>query len=136
VSRSAFATIHLGALRHNLERVRALAPHSRVMAVVKADGYGHGLERVARTLSGADAYGVAAIADGLAQGLAVAFRRPAVDHHHAGVGNDKRRVDDIAAVVRGKIVGASLQHPGVRRDLPGLQVIVQLGVGQRRAAQG
>jgi alanine racemase len=64
VSRSAFATIHLGALRHNLERVRALAPHSRVMAVVKADGYGHGLERVARTLSGADAYGVAAIADG------------------------------------------------------------------------
>jgi alanine racemase len=64
VSRSAFATIHLDALRHNLGRIRALAPHSRVMAVVKADGYGHGLERVARALSGADAFGVAAIADG------------------------------------------------------------------------
>lgn len=64
MSRSAFATIHLGALRHNLARVRALAPHSRVMAVIKADGYGHGLERVARALSAADAYGVAAIADG------------------------------------------------------------------------
>ena len=64
MSRSALATIHLGALRHNLARIRVLAPRSRVMAVVKADGYGHGLERVARALSGADAYGVAAIADG------------------------------------------------------------------------
>lgn len=64
MSRSAFATIHLGALQHNLARVRALAPHSRVMAVIKADGYGHGLERVARALVGADAFGVAAIADG------------------------------------------------------------------------
>lgn len=64
MSRSAFATIHLGALRHNLARVRELAPHSRVMAVIKADGYGHGLERVARALSGADAFGVAAISDG------------------------------------------------------------------------
>lgn len=33
------------------------------MAVVKADGYGHGLERVARALEGADAFGVAALAD-------------------------------------------------------------------------
>ncbi len=33
------------------------------MAVVKADGYGHGLERVARALAGADAFGVAALAD-------------------------------------------------------------------------
>lgn len=39
------------------------APSSRVMAVVKADGYGHGLERVARALAGADAFGVAALAD-------------------------------------------------------------------------
>jgi alanine racemase len=64
VSRSAFATIHLGALKHNLARVRELAPNSKVMAVIKADGYGHGLERVARALSGADAFGVAAISDG------------------------------------------------------------------------
>ncbi len=41
-----------------------MAPGSRVMAVVKADGYGHGLERVARTLGDADAFGVASIADG------------------------------------------------------------------------
>jgi alanine racemase len=61
--RATAATIHLDALRHNLKRVRALAPHSKVMAVVKADGYGHGLERVAQALVAADAFGVATLAD-------------------------------------------------------------------------
>src|SRR5580765_5325453 len=64
MSRATTATIHISALRENLRRVRELAPGARVMAVVKADGYGHGLERVARALEGADAFGVAAIADG------------------------------------------------------------------------
>lgn len=63
MSRPTCATIDLDALRRNLLRVRELAPHSRVMAVVKADGYGHGLERVAQALEGADAFGVAAISD-------------------------------------------------------------------------
>lgn len=63
MSRATTATIHIDALRYNLARVRQLAPHSRVMAVVKADGYGHGLERVARALAGADAFGVAALSD-------------------------------------------------------------------------
>jgi alanine racemase len=63
MSRPTSATIHIDALRHNLSQVRVRAPNSRVMAVVKADGYGHGLERVARALSGADAFGVAAISD-------------------------------------------------------------------------
>ncbi|MBX3701792.1 MAG: alanine racemase [Dokdonella sp.] len=62
--RSASATIHLAALRGNLARVRELAAGAKVMAVVKADGYGHGLERVARALAAADAFGVASIADG------------------------------------------------------------------------
>jgi alanine racemase len=66
MSRTTVATIHLGALRHNLARVRSLATGARVMAVVKADAYGHGLERVARALdSDAEAFAVAAIADGL-----------------------------------------------------------------------
>jgi alanine racemase len=64
VSRAATATIHLAALAANLARVRALAPRSKVMAVVKADGYGHGLERVARALADADAFGVASLQDG------------------------------------------------------------------------
>jgi alanine racemase len=63
MARPTTATIHTDALRHNLGQVRARAPNSRVMAVVKADGYGHGLERVSRALSGADAFGVAALSD-------------------------------------------------------------------------
>jgi len=65
MSRTALATIHLGALRRNLARVRDRARAAKVMAVVKADGYGHGLERVARACADADALGVAALGDGL-----------------------------------------------------------------------
>jgi alanine racemase len=66
MSRTTVATIHLGALRHNLARLQALAAPARVMAVVKADAYGHGLERVARALDGeAEAFAVAALGDGL-----------------------------------------------------------------------
>ena len=66
MSRTTVATIHLGALRHNLARLKQLAAPARVMAVVKADAYGHGLERVARALDGeAEAFAVAALGDGL-----------------------------------------------------------------------
>jgi len=49
------------AVRANLQQVRLHAPGRRVMAIVKADGYGHGLVRVARALEEADAFGVASI---------------------------------------------------------------------------
>ena len=39
------ATIHNAALHHNLERVRQSAADARVWAVVKANAYGHGIER-------------------------------------------------------------------------------------------
>jgi alanine racemase len=63
MSRPVTATIHADAMRHNLATIRAHAPSSRVMAMVKADGYGHGLETAASALRGADAFGVAAIDD-------------------------------------------------------------------------
>jgi alanine racemase len=66
MSRTTTATIHLGALRHNLARIKAMAAPARVMAVVKADAYGHGLERVARALDAdAECFAVAALGDGL-----------------------------------------------------------------------
>lgn len=56
------AVIDLPALRHNLRRAREAAPGSRVLAAIKADGYGHGLVRAARALQGgADALGVACL---------------------------------------------------------------------------
>jgi alanine racemase len=47
------------ALMHNLQRVRACAPRSQVLAMVKADAYGHGLAFALNALQGADALGVA-----------------------------------------------------------------------------
>lgn len=50
------ATIHQDALRHNLARVRRSAPDAKVWAVVKANAYGHGIERVYEALRGADGF--------------------------------------------------------------------------------
>lgn len=52
------ATIDTAALAHNLGVVRAHAGGARVLAVVKANAYGHGLERAARALAGADGLGL------------------------------------------------------------------------------
>ncbi len=54
--RPILATIHTDALRHNLARTRAAAPDARAWAVVKADAYGHGIERVFEGLRGADGF--------------------------------------------------------------------------------
>ena len=50
------ARIHVDALRHNLARCRAMAPDARLWAVVKANAYGHGIERVYEGLRGADGF--------------------------------------------------------------------------------
>ena len=52
------------ALRHNFARVRSFASLASVMAVVKANAYGHGLVWAAKTLREANAFGVASIEDG------------------------------------------------------------------------
>lgn len=59
------ATIDTDALRHNLNVIRQWAPRSRVMAVIKANAYGHGLVAVARALESADAFAVARVDEGL-----------------------------------------------------------------------
>ncbi len=50
------ALIHTGALAHNLVRARRAAPDARVWAVVKANAYGHGIERAYAGLRGADGF--------------------------------------------------------------------------------
>jgi alanine racemase len=66
--RWAWAEIDLGAVRHNVSTLRSLLnPGTRLMAVVKADGYGHGGLEVARAAveAGADRLGVATVDEGL-----------------------------------------------------------------------
>ncbi|RLQ21634.1 alanine racemase [Seongchinamella sediminis] len=62
MARANQARLNLQALRHNLAHARRLAPAAKVMAVVKANGYGHGAVTVAQALAPqADALAVATI---------------------------------------------------------------------------
>lgn len=65
--RSAYVTLDLSAVSHNLARVRAVAPGARIMAVVKANAYGHGLCRIAACLPDVDGFAVARLDEGLAR---------------------------------------------------------------------
>lgn len=65
MSRPAQITINLAALRHNLHQVRQMAPGVSVIAMVKSNAYGHGLDRVALALPDVEAFGVASIEEGL-----------------------------------------------------------------------
>jgi alanine racemase len=61
MTRPASVVIDLAAARANLERVRELTPRQKIMAIIKANAYGHGLVRMARALRAADAFGVACL---------------------------------------------------------------------------
>ncbi len=84
------AVINLAALRHNLDVVRALAPHSGIVAVIKANAYGHGLLPIAQAL--APKVGVLALARieeamalrqrGITQRLLVLSSRPDLEQLH------------------------------------------------------
>jgi alanine racemase len=61
MTRPVRAHINLQALQHNFSRVRQSAPDSKIMAIIKANAYGHGLVRVAQALPDADAFGVSCL---------------------------------------------------------------------------
>ena len=61
--RPILATVHPEALRHNLNQARERAPDARVWAVVKANAYGHGIERVFEALRSADGFALLDLAE-------------------------------------------------------------------------
>lgn len=65
--RPTWVEVDLEAIRQNVTALRSRAPHSRFMAVVKADGYGHGAVQVARAAmeAGAAWLGVATVEEGV-----------------------------------------------------------------------
>lgn len=62
--RAARVHINLSALRHNFAVARQAANKTRLMAVIKADAYGHGMLEVARALVDADGFAVASVGEG------------------------------------------------------------------------
>ena len=65
-TRSAHAILNLAAVGRNAHRISGWVPGAKLMAVIKANAYGHGLLRIARSLPAIDAFAVARTAEGLA----------------------------------------------------------------------
>ena len=63
MSRPIKAVIHQPALRNNLAVARGMMPDSQVFAVVKANAYGHGIERVYEAFQQADGFALLDIAE-------------------------------------------------------------------------
>lgn len=112
MSRPTRAAIDLSALRANLKRIRAVAPDSRIMAVIKANAYGHGIEPAARALVGADAFAVACMDEAM-QVRAAGLGQPivllegvfsalelagAVSHHFEVVVHDSGQLDRVCSL--------------------------------------
>ncbi len=98
------ARIDLAALRHNLARARRAAPGRRLMAVVKADGYGHGAIRVARALERADAFAVARLEE------ALELRAAGIDKRIVVLPGVLERAEVAAAAAAG--IDLVVQHEG------------------------
>lgn len=95
MSRPTYCEIDLAALLHNFKQIRNLAPNSKILAMIKAHAYGHGIERVAQALTEADGFGVACLEEALAlraagiqqrivltEGFFAAEELAAINQHH------------------------------------------------------
>ncbi|WP_216638118.1 alanine racemase [Mycobacterium sp. 1423905.2] len=109
------AVVDLGAIAHNVRVLREHAGSAQVMAVVKADGYGHGATRVAQTAlaAGAAELGVATVdealalrADGVTAPLLAWLHSPGTDFGPALLGDIEiavssvRQLDELLDAVR------------------------------------
>lgn len=66
MTRPTFVHINQTALRYNAQRVRSVAPGKKIIAMVKANAYGHGLNTIAETLhDSVDAFGVACLSEAM-----------------------------------------------------------------------
>lgn len=125
------ATVDLAAIRHNLRRVRSLAPAARVMAAVKGDAYGHGIAQVATAI------------DSQVDGFAVAALEEAVQLRDAGCESPcvllegilhAREIPDVAAcgdvlVLHHDWQLAALEHARIEQVIP---VWIKLDTGMNR----
>jgi alanine racemase len=130
MARPLVAHLNLAALAANLARVRVCAPRAVVMAVVKANAYGHGLERVLPVLADAD-------------GLALVELDAALSLHDAGWQKpilllegffDPRELDEIASRALAVVVhdAAQLRMLEQSRIPAPLEVWVKVNTGMNR----
>ncbi len=94
MSFGARALIRLGALEHNFNVVRAAVPDAKLMAVIKANAYGHGMIAVAKHLPHVDAFAVARVPE-------------AIRLRYAGVAN---RIVLLAGVLNQKELRSAIEY--------------------------
>ena len=63
INRPILASIHTEAFRHNLNRIRELAPESKIWSVIKARAYGHCFEAALKGLASTDGFALLDIQD-------------------------------------------------------------------------
>lgn len=118
----------VGALRHNLARARAFAPGRKVWAVIKADGYGHGMEWAAAALTGyADGFSVSCVDEALALRTAgVAAPVLVLQGAHTAAEWDLCSRHGLQPVLHDEAQLAVLA--GFRGELPGLWIKLDTGM--------
>jgi alanine racemase len=128
--RSAYATVDLSAVEHNLARVRSFVPDARIMAVVKANAYGHGLIRIAQALRDVDGFAVARLDEGIVLREAGIRQRIAVLQGFVG----REELELHARYRLEPIIHSALQIEALERAAPGdpLAVWAKLDTGMHR----
>ncbi len=132
------AIIDLDAIRHNYRYLKAAAGGNRLIAVVKADAYGHGAAEVARALADeADAFAVAAV------GEAVALRHAGVEQKLLVMGGFTS-ADELRTCIAFRLDPVlhhdfHLERLAAETDLDDLEVWLKIDTGMGRlgfAAEG
>ncbi len=130
LNRHAWATIDLNAIRHNYGLLKQISGNKRLIAVVKADAYGHGAVEVAQALPKADAFAVAAV------GEAIALRQSGIKQKILVLGGFIR-ADELQTCIDHQLDPVihqfdHLEHLHRADNLNGLQVWVKIDSGMGR----
>jgi alanine racemase len=129
--RTAIAQLDRQALQHNLQRARSCAPRSSVFAVIKAQGYGHGLTFCADTFAdGCEGFAVASTGEG------IALRDAGFSEHRICILNGPADADELRACAAHDLEPLIHQEWQAERlaagDLPSLRVWLKIDTGMGR----
>ena len=129
-NRHARVSIDLKAIRHNYRLLKKISGNKRLIAVVKADAYGHGAIEVSKALPEADAFAVATV------GEAVALRNAGVTHKILVLGG-YIRLQELQTCIEHQLDPVlhqqdQLNHLLNYHDLEGLQIWVKIDSGMGR----
>jgi alanine racemase len=129
-NRHAWASIDLEAIRHNYRLLKKLSGDNRLIAVIKADAYGHGASEVAKALPNADAFAVATVEE------AVALRKSGIRQKILVLGG-YINVKELETCIEYQLDPVIHQHFHIDQliqhtDLDGLQVWIKIDTGMGR----